>query len=62
MMLGALITCVHFGAAIASGAAPLQQKLSSKAIEFAGLWVVLGTVLFAASLLDDSKRKKWPEP
>lgn len=63
MMLGALITCVHFAAAVgAPVAAPLQQKLSSKAIEFAGRWVVLGTVLFAASLLDDSKRKKWPEP
>ena len=61
-MLGALITCVHFGAAIASGTAPLQQRLSYKAIELAGIWVVLGTVLFAASLLDDSKRKKWPEP
>ena len=63
MMLGALITCVHFGAAVgAPVAAPLQQRLSHDAIEFAGLWVALGIVLFAGSALDDSKRKKWPDP
>ena len=63
MMLGALITCVHFGAAEgAPVAAPLQQRLSHDAIEFAGLWVALGIVLFAGSALDDSKRKKWPDP
>jgi hypothetical protein len=63
MMLGALLTCVHFGAAVgAPVAAPLQQKLSYKGIEFAGLFAVVGMLFFAIGLVDDARPKKWPDP